>query len=437
MEFFKSIRRFRRKIRPVGEKLEKGRGNDTKLHRKNLVIKAAIFFTLVVVTFLAYPRSELYQYNVEVGDYWRLESLKAPFDFAIYKDEGVIASDIRAIRHTTQPYFQEVPDAKARMAAKRDTVSNQLNRIFDVYKRYRENLARDSIAWAEQDSLNVLDLKRTALLRLTQQQWNYLISSYHEREFADSLRRAQLAREPRLDEVLLQEAWRRLHPNLQFYFTVHQRAHQRPGPQKNAHEVYVEFATGDDLDTSLQMELLDQLTTLLNNESAVPVVQQLMLAIVELDVPAATDELLSALNQRVTMHFRNPGQPLDAERAGLQRLFPKLISAASNNQPVTTSITRIAQASLRYVELVATQLDAGTVPAAQQEGYRQLVLLGDMILRWAQENMAGSRPAPAAIENAVRAGDWKFVRVQINQWKAVLREHPFNLANNDLSLSGE
>lgn len=50
---------------------------------------------------------------------------------------------------------------------------------------------------------------------------------------------------------LLREAWTRLHPNLQFYFTVHQQAHQRPGPQKNAHEVYVEFATGDDLDLML------------------------------------------------------------------------------------------------------------------------------------------------------------------------------------------
>ena len=191
----------------MGEKLEKGRRNDTKLHRKNLVIKAAIFLTLVAVTFLAYPRSERYQYNVEKGDYWRHESLDAPFDFAIYKDEGVIESDKRAIRYNTLPYFQEVPDAKAKMEAKRDTVANQLNRIFDVYKRYQENLARDSMAWAQQDSLNVVDLKRTALLRLTQQQWNFLISSYHDRAFADSLRRAQLADEPRLDEVLLQEAW--------------------------------------------------------------------------------------------------------------------------------------------------------------------------------------------------------------------------------------
>ncbi|MEM8489056.1 MAG: HDIG domain-containing metalloprotein, partial [Bacteroidota bacterium] len=98
-------------------------------------------------------------------------------------------------------------DAKPKMMAKRDTVSNQLDRVFEVYKRYQENLAVDSLAWATQDSLNIVDLKRTALLRLTQQQWNFLIASYHEREFADSLRRVQLADEPRLDEVLLQEAW--------------------------------------------------------------------------------------------------------------------------------------------------------------------------------------------------------------------------------------
>lgn len=207
MEFFKSIRRFRRKIRPVGEKLEKGRRNDTKLQKKNLVIKGAIFLTLLAVTFFAYPRSEIYQYNIAVGDYWHHESIEAPFDFAIFKDEGVIESEKRAIRYNTQPYFQEVPDAKAKMAAKRDTVANQLERIFSTYKLYQENLDRDSLQWAEQDSLSIVEMKRAALLRLTQQQWNYLIASYHERAFADSVRRAQLEGEPRLDQVLLQEAW--------------------------------------------------------------------------------------------------------------------------------------------------------------------------------------------------------------------------------------
>lgn len=207
MDFFKSIRRFRRKIRPVGENLEKGRQNDAKLQRKNLLVKSAIFLSLVAVTFLAFPTSELYHFNVEAGDYWRYESLEAPFDFAIFKDEGVIESEKRDIRYNTPPFFKEVKDAKPRMAAKRDTVAAQLERIFSVYKRYRENLARDSLAWAEQDSLNMVDLKRTALLRLTQQQWNFLIRAYHEREFADSLRRAQLVSEQRLDQTLLQEAW--------------------------------------------------------------------------------------------------------------------------------------------------------------------------------------------------------------------------------------
>ncbi|QOL81371.1 GntR family transcriptional regulator [Pseudooceanicola spongiae] len=46
---------------------------------------------------------------------------------------------------------------------------------------------------------------------------------------------------------LLNEAWQRIHPNLQFYFTLHQRAHSRPGPRRDAHEVYVARARGQDL----------------------------------------------------------------------------------------------------------------------------------------------------------------------------------------------
>lgn len=50
---------------------------------------------------------------------------------------------------------------------------------------------------------------------------------------------------------LLQQAWHRLMPNLQFYFTLHQKAHQRPGPLMDAHSVYVDRATGDDLPAML------------------------------------------------------------------------------------------------------------------------------------------------------------------------------------------
>lgn len=50
---------------------------------------------------------------------------------------------------------------------------------------------------------------------------------------------------------LLQESWNRLKPNLQFYFIMHQKAHGRPGPLREAHDVYVALACGDDLDAML------------------------------------------------------------------------------------------------------------------------------------------------------------------------------------------
>lgn len=46
---------------------------------------------------------------------------------------------------------------------------------------------------------------------------------------------------------LLTDAWERIMPSLQFYFTLHQRAHSRPGPRLDAHETYVALAKGNDL----------------------------------------------------------------------------------------------------------------------------------------------------------------------------------------------
>lgn len=54
------------------------------------------------------------------------------------------------------------------------------------------------------------------------------------------------------EHKLLQQAWERMIPNLQIYFTLHQRAHNRRGPVRNAHEEYVQLACGDDLNAMLE-----------------------------------------------------------------------------------------------------------------------------------------------------------------------------------------
>lgn len=172
-----------------------------------MVIKGGIFVVLVIATFFAFPNSELYQYNVAEGDYWRHETLKAPFDFAIYKDARVIESERRNVRYSTPPFFREVPDAQAKMQAKRDTVKIQLERIFQAYDRYWENLSRDSLAWAEHDSLHIQELKRTAFLRITPYHWGLLVDSYRDSKPVNASSNVRQEAEPRLDEELLSHAW--------------------------------------------------------------------------------------------------------------------------------------------------------------------------------------------------------------------------------------
>lgn len=57
------------------------------------------------------------------------------------------------------------------------------------------------------------------------------------------------------DHSLLQKNWSQLRPNLSFYFTIHQQAHERAGPQRDAHDLYVSLACGDSLEA-----MLDHLT---------------------------------------------------------------------------------------------------------------------------------------------------------------------------------
>ncbi len=53
------------------------------------------------------------------------------------------------------------------------------------------------------------------------------------------------------EHKLLQKSWEQMKPNLQFYFTLHQKAHNRPGPLREAHEEYVKRASGDNLQEML------------------------------------------------------------------------------------------------------------------------------------------------------------------------------------------
>lgn len=193
----------RKKARPVGRSLESGRDRSRGVSA-HIARKAGIFVVLAVITLLAFPKGEMYQYSVQVGDEWRQETLTAPIDFPIYKPDDVLQEERESVRYNTPPYFSEVADAQERMAVNRDTVRQQLERIFEAYSSYRYHLSRDRAAEAEADSIRYMELRRSARLKLTPQQWSRLASYYDQGLTGQTQTRAQ---EEPLDQTLLQQAW--------------------------------------------------------------------------------------------------------------------------------------------------------------------------------------------------------------------------------------
>lgn len=169
-----------KKARPVGQNLEKGRDLNRRLleRRRNLLVKGGIFVALVLITLAAFPRAGIYRYTVQVGDIWRQETLRAPFSFAIYKDGATLDEERRRVRHTTPPYFLEVPNVQERIAANRDTVLAQLDLILGAYAASRTHKQQREPVQAAEDSLRYLELRRNARLKIPAEGWQLLARSY-------------------------------------------------------------------------------------------------------------------------------------------------------------------------------------------------------------------------------------------------------------------
>lgn len=51
--------------------------------------------------------------------------------------------------------------------------------------------------------------------------------------------------------ALLRRSWENMRPHISFYFSLHQKAHNRKGPLRESHDTYVELACGTELSAML------------------------------------------------------------------------------------------------------------------------------------------------------------------------------------------
>ncbi len=173
MAFFDRFKS-KKQVRPVGQNLERGRNVDAHAFRNNMLVKGAIFLVLVVITLAAFPRAERYDYFVQPGEVWRKSDLMAPFDFAIFKSPETIEAEKRQIRFRVPPLFRAEPDVDASIAARRDSLARQLDRVFSAFSQYRQEIAADQHAQAIRDSMRYDEIRRNSWLKLTPEQWHRL-----------------------------------------------------------------------------------------------------------------------------------------------------------------------------------------------------------------------------------------------------------------------
>lgn len=202
----------RRSARPVGHELEtSGRPEEGVSRWQVWLLRGGLLLVLVGIAVAAFPREEVYEYTVQVGDTWRQSTLEAPFDFPIYIDQERVEAKRDTVRKNTPPYFREDPNVRQKLRANRDTLLRQLDSILESYAEYRYHQSRDEESSARSDSVEYVRQRRNALVTLTSSQWELLADQYARQvQGLSEGSRTQTDEPPserRLDHGLMEEAY--------------------------------------------------------------------------------------------------------------------------------------------------------------------------------------------------------------------------------------
>jgi len=195
----------RRTAQPVGHELEtSGHSDDESSDWQFWALRGGLFLLLIAVTAAAFPRGEVYEYTVQVGDTWRQQTLEAPYDFPVYVDQEQVQERRDTVRRNTPPYFRELANAGRRLETNRDTLAQQLDRVLSAYAAYQGHRAEGEGAAARRDSIAYVRHRRNSVVALSPDEWQTLAQSYvgqaQDGDAGDLGAR-------RLDRMLLSEAY--------------------------------------------------------------------------------------------------------------------------------------------------------------------------------------------------------------------------------------
>jgi len=212
MGLFEQLGWSRRTAQPVGHELERsGRSEEDDTSQwQYWLLRVGLPLLLIVITAAAFPRGEVYEYTVQVGDTWRQATLEAPFDFPIYIDQQQVRAKRDTVRKTTPPYFNELSDPRRGLKANRDTLARQLDQVLETYASYRYHRSQGEETAARRDSARYVQHRRNAVVALSPSEWRTLAESYvrQVQGLSGGSRTGVDPPDERIDRTLLSEAFR-------------------------------------------------------------------------------------------------------------------------------------------------------------------------------------------------------------------------------------
>jgi hypothetical protein len=155
------------------------------------------------------------------------------------------------------------------------------------------------------------------------------------------------------------------------------------------------------------------------SETSTPVLEQELVAMVQVGSTAAIDALLRTLNSRVRLHADNPDRTtLSPEYKSFQALYKQLVAnKARGDAPSRETLRALLVTGCRYLMLSTQVLDRQTTALPNRSDYIKTALLCDEVVRFAQPLLEPKLPPLASIAPNIAAEQFAEARLRTEEWK--------------------
>ncbi len=199
-----------------------------------------------------------------------------------------------------------------------------------------------------------------------------------------------------------------------------------------------EAAKNNRLNKQEQQDVLDVMARRLKAEDSSLVLEQVLIAMAEIDLPDAILKVLEGLNARVQFHKQNPDARFKPVHGGMKQLWSKLIALRAGAKNVDKEQFELARIAFRYYALIADQFaaaaennDAGNEEEAEnarQDKIAMAAICGRVMDDVARQVPRVTPPQPIDPNNAAE------LRASADRWREVLKAPPFNFTDEELAV---